>query len=159
MSECASVEGQSRPRRPAKMSTRILREKNNVRLVESTNSLGHPHYQVHTLETDTHAADVLYDGSDRSEADRVFAAATQISEIPSVLQGYIGRLLVKSPAPYRYIVYGSVRGMVSKHRTAAGAERSLAADRRGCRSLGGGAYSDARVYVIDRAGVEGWRAI
>lgn len=44
----------------------------------------------------------------------------------------------------KIIVYGSVRGLVSKHRTMSAAEKSLAADQRGCKSQGG--YSDASIY-------------
>ena len=57
---------------------------------------------------------------------------------------YIGNLTVGSK--WNYIVYGSVRGLVSEHRTRSGAERSAADDSNGCSSLGGGAYSDAIVY-------------
>lgn len=52
-----------------------------------------------------------------------------------------------------YIVYGHVRGLVSQHRTHRGAIKALSADVRGCKSLGGGAYSDAQVYQwTDRYG-------
>jgi hypothetical protein len=47
-------------------------------------------------------------------------------------------------APHQYIVFGSVRGLVSSHRTIAAAERALERDQRGCRAQGG--YSDATVY-------------
>ena len=43
-----------------------------------------------------------------------------------------------------FVVYGEVRGLVSEHRTLAGAKKSLARDREGCKSQGG--YSDARIY-------------
>jgi len=56
--------------------------------------------------------------------------------------GYIGNLTVSSEN--KYIVYGSVRGLVSGHRTQSGAEKSLGRDQSGCRSQGG--YSDASVY-------------
>jgi hypothetical protein len=55
---------------------------------------------------------------------------------------YIGNLTVSSNN--KYIVYGSVRGLVSGHRTQRGAEKSLGRDQSGCRSQGG--YSDASVY-------------
>jgi hypothetical protein len=55
---------------------------------------------------------------------------------------YIGNLTVRSKN--NYIVYGSVRGLVSEHRTQSGAEKSLSRDQSGCRSHGG--YSDASVY-------------
>jgi len=47
-------------------------------------------------------------------------------------------------APHPYIVCGSVRGLVSSHRTIEAAERALERDRRGCRRQGG--YSDASVW-------------
>jgi len=56
--------------------------------------------------------------------------------------GYIGNLTVTSAQ--RYIVYGSVRGLVSSHRTEVGALASAARDQQGCRIQGG--YSDASVY-------------
>ena len=55
---------------------------------------------------------------------------------------YIGNMTVSSNS--NYIVYGSVRGLVSEHRTQSGAETSLSRDQSGCRSQGG--YSDASVY-------------
>lgn len=67
-------------------------------------------------------------------------------------KSYIGNLTVSSNQ--NYIVYGSVRGLVSEHRTQSGAERSAAKDRNGCRSLGGGAYSDVSVYQWTD---EGWQ--
>lgn len=81
-----------------------------------------------------------------------------ISKIPTQYTGYIGRITVRSP--YRYIVYGPVRGLVSRHRTAGAAEKSAQRDRNKCRKLAGGkSYSDAAVYVMDRAGVEGWKPL
>jgi hypothetical protein len=65
---------------------------------------------------------------------------------------YIGNLTVSSKQ--NYIVYGSVRGLVSEHRTQSGAERSAAKDRNGCSSLGGGAYSDVSVYQWTDGGWE-----
>jgi hypothetical protein len=56
----------------------------------------------------------------------------------------IGRLTVAATAPY--IVYGRVRGMVSEHRTLAGARRSQQRDADECGRTGRGAYSDARTY-------------
>jgi hypothetical protein len=44
----------------------------------------------------------------------------------------------------KFIVKGSVRGIVSKRRTLSGAVRSLRRDQEGCRRQGG--YSDARIY-------------
>jgi hypothetical protein len=55
---------------------------------------------------------------------------------------YIGNLTVRSTD--KYIVYGSVRGLVSEHRTLSAADKSLARDQAGCKSQGG--YSDASVY-------------
>lgn len=63
---------------------------------------------------------------------------------------YIGSLTVSSRRAY--IVYGSVRGLVSEHRTLTGAERSLAGDQRGCMSQHG--YSDASVYEWTQ---DGWK--
>lgn len=62
---------------------------------------------------------------------------------------YIGKLTVSSNN--NYIVYGSVRGLVSEHRTRSGAERSLSRDQSGCRSQGG--YSDVSLYEWTD---EGW---
>lgn len=50
-------------------------------------------------------------------------------------------------ADCRFIVCGSVRGLVSEHRTIKGAIRSLLRDGRGCKAQGG--YSDALVYAWD----------
>lgn len=58
--------------------------------------------------------------------------------------GMIGNMTVSSD--FDAIVYGSVRGLVSEHRLASSAVRSLASDQRGCRAHGG--YSDAAVYCI-----------
>lgn len=57
-------------------------------------------------------------------------------------RGYIGGVLVKSNYPF--IVYGSVRGLVSQHRSGKVAVRSCNRDWVGCRKQGG--YSDAAVY-------------
>ena len=57
-------------------------------------------------------------------------------------RGYIGNLTVRSAYPL--IVYGSVRGLVSEHRSQRAAEASLRADQQGCRMQRG--YSDARIY-------------
>lgn len=63
---------------------------------------------------------------------------------------YIGNLTIRSTSPV--IVYGSVRGLISEHKTVTGAEASLRKDQKGCRSQGG--YSDARVYEWSES--EGW---
>lgn len=63
---------------------------------------------------------------------------------------YIGNLTVSSK--HAFIVYGSVRGLVSEHRTQIAAEKSLSRDQSGCRSQGG--YSDASVYEWTG---EGWQ--
>ncbi len=60
-------------------------------------------------------------------------------------KSYIGNVTVSSDS--KIIVYGSVRGLVSEHRTMSAAEKSLAADQRGCKSQGG--YSDASIYAWD----------
>ena len=65
-------------------------------------------------------------------------------------KSYIGNMQVGSNN--NVIVYGSVRGLVSEHRTVSAAEKSLARDQRGCRSQGG--YSDASVYEWT---AEGWQ--
>lgn len=68
----------------------------------------------------------------------------------------IGNLTVRSNN--RYIVYGSVRGLVSEHRTQSGAERSAEADRRACKNLpGGNSYSDVSVYCYDED--NGWETV
>lgn len=56
----------------------------------------------------------------------------------------IGNLTVSSKQDY--IVYGSVRGLISEHRVQSAAVRRADKDRKDCRGLGGGAYSDACVY-------------
>lgn len=56
-----------------KNTTKVLKSKNNVRLVEVVNSLGNVSYQVNTPETAQYAADVFYSGSDRAKAEAVFA--------------------------------------------------------------------------------------
>lgn len=61
---------------------------------------------------------------------------------------YIGNMRVASNYPI--IVYGSVRGLVSEHRSVRAAYRALKRDRDCCRALGGGAYSDAAVYMFKR---------
>ena len=48
-----------------------------------------------------------------------------------------------------YIVRGSVRGTISRHTKIIAAIRSLRKDRRACRSLGGGAYSDCKIERAD----------
>jgi len=53
---------------------------------------------------------------------------------------------------YPAIVYGSVRGLVSQHRTIDGATRALRRDQDGCERHGG--YSDA--YVYEWSDGEGW---
>jgi hypothetical protein len=53
---------------------------------------------------------------------------------------------------YPVIVYGSVRGLVSRHRTISGAARSLRRDQDGCERQGG--YSDA--YIYEWSPEEGW---
>lgn len=63
-------------------------------------------------------------------------------------KSYIGNVTVSSNSSV--IVYGSVRGLVSEHRTVSAAQKSLARDQRGCRSQGG--YSDANVYEWTDAG-------
>jgi hypothetical protein len=58
-------------------------------------------------------------------------------------------MTITSKSPY--ILYGSVIGFRSSHRTLSGAERAAAKLQRACRSLpGGNAYSDATVYVFER---------
>jgi hypothetical protein len=48
----------------------------------------------------------------------------------------------------KFLVRGSVRGKISdNHRTLSGAVRSMMKDHRSCGRLGGGSYSDARVYA------------
>lgn len=45
---------------------------------------------------------------------------------------------------HKYVVYGSVRGLVSEHRTFERAEANAERDVRACRKAGG--YSDVGVY-------------
>jgi hypothetical protein len=49
---------------------------------------------------------------------------------------------------YNYVVKGKVRGEISKHLKLSAAVRSMARDHRICRNMGGGAYSDARVFDL-----------
>jgi len=49
---------------------------------------------------------------------------------------------------YRYAVAGNVRGTISKHLKLGAAVRAMARDRRACKSLGGGAYSDVQVWDL-----------
>jgi len=65
-------------------------------------------------------------------------------------RGLISGMMIESQ--HQYIVYGSVRGLVSEHRTAMAAQRSLISDQRGCRTQGG--YSDASVMMWT---TDGWR--
>lgn len=73
-------------------------------------------------------------------------------EMKMTTASMIGNLTVRSNA--KYIVYGSVRGLVSEHRTLAAALKAAGKDRRDCRSCGGGAYSDVRVYESVEGGWE-----
>lgn len=66
---------------------------------------------------------------------------------------YIEQLTVESNC--QYIVYGSVRGLVSEHRKVEAALRSARRDQAGCASQGG--YSDAYVYRWDAS--EGWAVV
>jgi hypothetical protein len=47
----------------------------------------------------------------------------------------------------KFIVRGSVRGLISTHRSLSKALASESRDRRQCSRLGGGSYSDATVYA------------
>ncbi|MEI8017499.1 MAG: hypothetical protein WCH39_04820 [Schlesneria sp.] len=67
-------------------------------------------------------------------------------------RGMIGKLTVASNCDY--VVYGSVRGLVSQHRLLRAAQSAAQQDRSDCRSLGGGAYSDVAVYCWDDE--DGW---
>lgn len=70
----------------------------------------------------------------------------------------IGNVTVGSNLPV--IVWGSVRGMVSEHRSIAAARKSLARDQRACAGLSSGltrTYSDASVYLWSEDG--GWVAL
>ena len=68
-------------------------------------------------------------------------------------RGRIGNLTVSSAS--RYIVYGDVRGLVSKHRLLQAAQRAREQDQAACHALpGGNAYSDAYVYCWDDE--DGW---
>ena len=60
------------------------------------------------------------------------------------------------PPKFLYIVYGDVRGLVSEHRTLSGAIRGYDRDSADCAWLGGGAYSDVRMYAWDEGA--GWVA-
>lgn len=52
-----------------------------------------------------------------------------------------------------YIAAGSVRGPCAhQHRTVEAAQACVERDRRDCRSLGGGAYSDRAVRAVDVEG-------
>lgn len=68
--------------------------------------------------------------------------------------------LKNKPNELPYVVRGNVRGTISYHRTISGAVRARNRDRRYCRRLGGGAYSDVVVcdsetgYLIDTSAYE-----
>jgi len=49
---------------------------------------------------------------------------------------------------YNYVVKGKVRGEISRHLKLSAAVRAMARDHRICNELGGGAYSDARVFDL-----------
>lgn len=72
-------------------------------------------------------------------------------------KSYIGNVTVSSN--HNYIVYGSVRGLVSEHRSIDAARKSLERDQRACRKSSGGgltrSYSDANVYEWTSA--DGWK--
>ena len=55
-------------------------------------------------------------------------------------------ITVTSDSPY--ILYGSVRDLVAECDTLAEVRTAHQADRDGCAGLGGGAYSDARIYSV-----------
>lgn len=58
-----------------------------------------------------------------------------------------GDLVVTEATPYVYFAWGIVRGRCQhNHRSARAAVRCSERDRRDCASIGGGAYSDRRVY-------------
>lgn len=65
----------------------------------------------------------------------------------------IGQLTVASRSPF--IVYGDVRGLVAECQLRSEAEAALEADREDCAKLGGGAYSDAAVFMWD----DGWEPV
>lgn len=52
----------------------------------------------------------------------------------------------------KFIARGKVRGLISSHRSSAAAAKSVKRDHAQCDALGGGAYSDARVYAIHKNG-------
>ncbi|HYH67259.1 MAG TPA: hypothetical protein VD866_21360 [Urbifossiella sp.] len=54
---------------------------------------------------------------------------------------------------FRYVVYGTIRGYVSTHRTKRAAERALAEDAR--KQLRAGTWSDALIYRWR----EGWELV
>lgn len=62
----------------------------------------------------------------------------------------IGGMMVSSAS--EFIVYGSVRGLVSEHRLVRAAIASAERDRAGCCKQGG--YSDVQVYYWDEE--SGW---
>ena len=66
--------------------------------------------------------------------------------------GMIDNHTVRSDYPY--VVYGSVRGHRSSHRTLSGAIRAADRDRAACAALPGRAYSDVWVYRHDGSGWE-----
>ena len=62
----------------------------------------------------------------------------------TMTEGMIGNVTVRSKA--KYIVFGTMRGLVSEHRKLYVARLSAEKDRKSCGSLGGGAYSDVAIY-------------
>lgn len=64
----------------------------------------------------------------------------------------IGQMMIESK--YDYIVYGSVRGLVSEHKYYRAAIAALRRDQSGCKYQGG--YSDAQIY---KATIYGWEIV
>lgn len=52
----------------------------------------------------------------------------------------------------KFVVRGAVRGFISYHRFETRAHQAAIKDRVACRGLGGGAYSDAKVYAVHASG-------
>jgi hypothetical protein len=52
----------------------------------------------------------------------------------------------------QWIARGPVRGLIGRHRLESAAHKAVARDRRACKKIGGGSYSDAVVYALHKSG-------
>lgn len=55
--------------------SRTLKEKNGLRLIETRHANGVLWYQVNSPETEKYSAEILYDGSEKVKAEKIFSQA------------------------------------------------------------------------------------